>query len=72
MITRDLGDSFIYILQFIFQGVNFCFSLLDSITFLGTSLLNFLIAITILGALIPIVFAVVRNRSSGSKKSKSD
>lgn len=56
MMTRDVGDAFMYIIQLLAQGVSFCFSLLNSITFLGTSLLNYFVAIAILSALFPVIF----------------
>ena len=71
MTTRDVGDAFVYIIQLLAQGVSFCFSFLNSITFLGTSLLNYFVAITILSALFPVIFSVVRSRSGSSGRGRS-
>lgn len=70
MTTRDVGDVFMYIIQLLAQGVSFCFSFLNSITFLGTSLLNYFVAITILSALFPVIFSVVRSRSGSSRSGR--
>lgn len=59
MMTRDIGDSFIYILRLLFQGVQFCYSFLASIEFLGTNLLSFTVSIVVLGVVFSIIFAVV-------------
>lgn len=71
MTPRDIGDPFIQIIQYLLQLVNFCFSLLDSITFLGTSLLDFTIGITIISAVIPIIFSIAKSRSGGSSRKPS-
>lgn len=75
MNTRDIGEPIVQIIQYLAQLVTFCFSFLDSITFLGTSLLDYFIAITILGAVFPIILSVVKSRSGGGSRrpsSKSD
>ena len=66
MMSRDVGDSFSDIINLIYRAFVFCFDFLNSITFFGTSLLNYFIAITILSTLFPIIFSVVRSRSGSS------
>lgn len=68
MMTRDIGEPLVQIFQYLSNLVLYCFSFLDSITFLGTSLLRFFVAVTILGALFPVIFSIVRSRSGSSRE----
>lgn len=75
MKAREIGEPIVQLFQYLAQLITFCFSFLDSITFLGTSLLDYFIGISILSAVFPIIFSVVKSRSGGGSRrpsSKSD
>ena len=55
----DITNAFEFLLELLWYGVSYCFSLLDSITFYDISLLRFIIAITIIGAVFSVIFSVV-------------
>lgn len=68
MTPRDISDPIAYLINE-FAGIFAdCFRLLNSIEFMGTNLLSFIIAIIIISALIPLIFSLV---SSSSKISSS-
>lgn len=71
MIDVDITSDLTAILSMLAQGVQFCFSFLSSIKFLGTDLLRFSISLLILGAIIPLIFSLVRSNVSESKVRRS-
>lgn len=61
----DATNGISSIVNLILTGLGDMFSLLDSFTFSGISLLDFMITIFVLGAVLPIILAIVSSRSSG-------
>lgn len=68
--TRDIGGFMSWFLGQLVSLVGFCFDTLDSIGFLGVSLLDYSIAIFLLSVVLPIIFSLVRSRSSTGKREK--
>lgn len=72
----DITNFMTFFIGLMVQGVTFMFSILDSISFMGVTVLEFLLWILILSALIPIIFALVRThsptRDSRVEKNSSD
>lgn len=60
---RDISGFMEFFISLMVQGVVFMFSTLDSISFMGVSVLEYLLWILILSALIPIIFALVKSSS---------
>lgn len=68
--TRDVGGFMGWFLSEMVKMVSFCFGLLDSITFLGVSLLDYFIALFLLSVVLPIIFSLVKSRAVGSKSDR--
>lgn len=65
----DISSSFSSILGYLLNLVMFCYDLLDSIKLLGSvSVLDFLIALLLISAFLPIILSLV---SSGYSSAKS-
>ncbi len=64
----DITNQFESVFDFIINGLQFCFNTLDSLTFKGISLLDFLIWILILGIMLPILVTLL---SSGRGAAES-
>lgn len=60
----DATNGVSSILDLIISGLGDMFSLLDSLTFSGISLLDFMITIFVLGAVLPIILAIINTRTS--------
>lgn len=66
----DVTNAFNSIFDLILNGIGFCFETLDSITFRGVSLLDFMITLFVLGVALPLVIATVTSRPSGGDFSR--
>ena len=58
-------EDFIYSFYSIFVD---CFAILDSISFRGTTLLEYIIAVVIIGTILPILLTLVRGHVVGNKR----
>lgn len=64
----DISNGFDSIIELILQGFQFAYNTLDSITFHGISLLDFMLWILCLGIILPIVLTLL---SSGRSSAES-
>lgn len=70
MNSVDITEFLGLVISFIYDVIGYCWSVLDSIKFSGTSLLEYIITLTILSVIIPIIFA--RLKSSPNANSRSE
>lgn len=65
----DITDSLTSIINILVQVVTWCFNTLDNITFFGTSVLRFFIAIVVLSVVLDLMFTLVKSRGSREVRS---
>lgn len=58
----DITSGLSSVFNLIFSGFKWCFDTLDSISFMGISLLDYLICLIILGIAIPLVVTIIPSR----------
>lgn len=64
----DISTFMTWFLNQVVRIFTFTFTTLDSITFMGTSLLKVILTITILGALLPVLLTVVQTQGVKAEK----
>ena len=63
----DITSGLSSVFNLIFSGLKWCFDTLDSISFMGISLLDYLIWIFVLGIVLPIVLTLLNSGRSASE-----
>lgn len=63
----DISSGLEHVLGLIFNGLKFCFDTLDSISFRGISLLDFMIWVFVLGIILPIIITLLNSRRSEAR-----
>lgn len=64
----DITVFMTWFLQQVLRIFTYTFNTLDSITFMGTSLLKVILTITVLGALLPVLLTVVQTQGVKAEK----
>lgn len=59
--TRDISSGFEWVLSSLLSLMTECFNTLDSITFRGISILDFLITIFIIGIVLPLIITLLKS-----------
>ncbi len=63
----DITSGLSSVFNLIFSGLKWCFDTLDSISFMGISLLDYIIWIFVLGIVLPIVLTLLNAGRSASE-----
>lgn len=66
--TYDITNGLTFILNEILKIFQYCFNLLDSITFNGFSLLDFSISIIVFSAIIPVLISSIEAYNTYTEK----
>lgn len=64
---RDLSGSFSQVFNWIFIWIQWCFDTLDSISFMGITLLDFVIWVFVLSIILPLIITLLNSRRAGSR-----
>lgn len=64
---RDLSGAFGQVFNWIFMWIEWCFDTLDSISFLGITLLDFVIWVFVLSVILPLIVTLLNSRRSGAR-----
>ncbi len=67
----DISDFMAWFLNQVLNMFTWIFNILDNIKFLGTSLLDLIITITVLSFLIPVILTIGKSSSIRSEKVKT-
>lgn len=70
--TYDITNGLTFILNEILKIFQYCFNLLDSITFNGFSLLDFSITIIVFSAIIPVLISSINAYNSYNEKRQKE
>ena len=65
---RDVSGSFNQVFDWIFTWIKWCFDTLDSISFMGITLLDFSIWVFVLGIILPIIVTLLNSGRSSSER----
>lgn len=63
----DITSGLSQILDIIISGLTFCFNTLDSIGFMGISLLDYIIWLFVLGIILPIIVTLLNSSRSEAR-----
>lgn len=65
---NDITSFFTTFVGILLNGVSWCFNTLDSIIFMGFSLLDFIIALFLLSVAFPLLINIVKSRGNASDR----